>query len=72
MRIKTDSGAARFLAGKTIKRVTMRPFLTENTGEPRQKTTDPVIHFTDGSFITFVVVETEVGEYGIEVRYSRI
>lgn len=67
IKIKTDAGAIRFLAGKTIERVDVRPFPTDRM--PGEMSSDPVIWFEDGSRIAFVVDETEIGEYGISVLY---
>ena len=58
---------ARLLIGKTIKSIALCPFeplLDATSDEPA---TDPVILFTDGTTLRFLVEETEVGEYGIHL-----
>lgn len=42
-----------------------------STGRGNKKTTDPTFYMDDGSYLTFNVAETEVGEYGIEVNWHR-
>lgn len=37
------------------------------TGRGSKKSTDPTIILDNGSRVHFVVIETEVGEYGIEM-----
>ena len=68
MTIKTKK-AARRLIGRTIKRVALNPFLTCNAGNPRERTTDPVLVLDDGSALAFSVTETETGEYGVEILH---
>lgn len=57
---------ARRLAGRTIARVILRPFAEANGGGAA---TDPVIVFTDGTRLGFMVRETE-DEYGVDLVYS--
>jgi hypothetical protein len=53
------------LKGKTIARVDLHPFDDGREGF----TTDPCIHFTDGTFLRFVVHETEGCDYGVGIIY---
>lgn len=55
----------RDIVGRKIVAVDWRPFETGRT--EREKTTDPVLVLDNGTRLTFVVMETEVGEYGIEI-----
>ena len=62
--------AAQLLVGKRIASVDVRAFdpnLYDSGRGP--ETYDPVIGFTDGSFLVFAVDETDVGEYGIRLIY---
>jgi hypothetical protein len=54
------------LIGRKILAVDWNVFLTGRSGHPRS--TDPVLFLDDGTSISFVVIETEIGEYGVEVR----
>jgi len=65
--LTTPKLAAR-LVGLTIVAVDLRPFNPNmlDTGDLRPAF-DPIITFSDGSRITFMVQETEVGEYGVEI-----
>lgn len=59
----------KWIIGKRIKSVELRPF---NRYEySKGTTTDPVITFDDGSSIRFLTEETEVGEYGVAICYSK-
>lgn len=71
MRIATPEGATRYLVGRTIVAVDLRPF---ESGRHRRLhvTTDPVFTLDDGSRLRFFVCETEGTEYGVElIRDSR-
>jgi hypothetical protein len=57
----------RYIIGKTVARVEMRPNLARDFG--REKYHDPVITFTDGSAIMFYTEETDRGEYGTGITY---
>jgi len=55
----------RSLVGRKIVAVDWRKF---GTGRPDLKTaTDPVLYLDNGRAIRFVVIETEVGEYGVAI-----
>jgi hypothetical protein len=58
---------ARDLVGRTITAVDFRKF---QRGPNRGWATDPVLTLDNGKQVHFVVQETEVGEYGIEVCVS--
>lgn len=58
-------GAARRLRGKTVARALLRPFDDGRGG----RAYDPIVSFTDGSALRFVVQETEGGEYGVQLVY---
>lgn len=59
----------RWIIGKTIEAVNMRPFAR---GDERGGVAhDPEIVFTDGSSIMFTTEETEVGEYGTAISYYK-
>jgi len=55
---------ARQLVGKTIKSVAMYPFDDGGYSSSTEPPTGPVITFTDGTCLRFVVHETET-EYGV-------
>lgn len=59
----------KWIIGKTIAKVDMRPF---EAGEYARMSTahDPIITFTDGSRIWFTTEETEVGAYGTAIGYA--
>ncbi len=57
---------ARWFQGKTIDFVDWHPFDDGRGGTAH----DPVIYFTDGSSLSFLAEETEVGEYGIRPIYT--
>lgn len=60
----------KWIVGKTIANVDMRPF--EQAQEHRgAKAHNPVITFTDGSYITFNTEETGTGEYGTDINYHK-
>jgi hypothetical protein len=59
----------KWLIGKTIAKVEMRPFNSRDNGE-KGTAHDPHITFTDGSRIWFTTQETEVGEYGTCISYE--
>lgn len=59
---------ARKLVGKTIKSVAMHPFDDGGYSSSPEPPTDPVITFTDGTCMRFVVHETE-SEYGVALIY---
>jgi hypothetical protein len=54
-----------WLVGKTVASVDLRHFDNGRGG----KATDPVIRFTDGSYIFFSTIETEHSDYGTEIVY---
>lgn len=56
---------ARLLVGKTIKSIALCPFDPEQYSTSAEPATDPVILFTDGTSLRFLVEETEAGEYGV-------
>lgn len=60
----------RWIIGKTVARVEMRPFDAGNQGRG-ETAHDPHIYFTDGSQIWFLTEETETGEYGTEIIYRK-
>lgn len=64
---------ARALRGKTIARVALNPFDPNeedgNAYPTDQPNTAPVIWFTDGTCLRFVVEESEVSEYGVSLVY---
>lgn len=60
----------RWIAGKTVSRVDMRPFDSGHVSYGKIAH-DPVIHFTDGSCVSFVTEETEVGVYGVDIVYRK-
>ena len=68
--ITTPKLAAR-LIGLTIVAIDLRPFdanMDSSTDRPRAF--NPILTLSDGSRVTFLVQETEVGDYGVEiVRY---
>ncbi len=72
MRLKLtedQKATARALKGKTIARVILYPF-DPNFGSSKcidEVATDPVIVFTDGTRLGFVVEETEGPEYGVRL-----
>lgn len=55
----------RWIVGKTIAAVDMRPFETES-----RKAHDPIITFTDGSQIQFLTEETGY-DYGTDIVYRK-
>jgi hypothetical protein len=66
----------RWLVGKTIARVEMNPFEAHDPnqircGSGRRVAHDPRIYFTDGTSISFVTEETEIGEYGTDIVYRK-
>ena len=60
---------ASLLRGKTIARVEMHGFDPRTPGGSEELATDPVVRFTDGSCLRFLVQETDVGEYGVQLIY---
>ena len=58
----------RWIVGKTVASVDMRPFryLDDTTTSH-----DPILTFTDGSSIQFIVEETAGGEYGVDIIYTK-
>ena len=54
------------LRGRTVKSVRLRRFAT-GMPAPANWATDPEIEFTDGTVLRFIVQETEVGDYGVEL-----
>jgi hypothetical protein len=57
----------RSLVGKTIARVELQPFDACNGGGTA---TDPVVTFTDGTALRFLVQETEeTGDYGVQLAF---
>lgn len=56
----------RWVRGKTIARIELRPFADGRGGTAH----DPVIVFTDGSALGFMVEETDVGAYGVAPIYA--
>ncbi len=62
-----QKATARALRGKTIASVALCPFDDDNGGGTA---TDPVITFTNGTALRFVVQETEeTGDYGVNLAY---
>jgi hypothetical protein len=63
---------AKTLVGKTIASVEINPF---DPNDDRQyidtMSCNPVIYFTDGSSLAFVVEETEISEYGVRFSFMR-
>lgn len=56
------------LRGRKIVKVDWNEF---GTGRGAQKATDPTFLLDDGSRLTFSVIETEIGEYGISVNLHK-
>ncbi len=56
----------RWIVGKTITDVAMNHF---DNGR-KTRATSPRIIFEDGSSISFVTQETEIGEYGTQIVYT--
>ena len=56
---------ARELVGRTIVAVEWNKFATGDSSHPT--TTDPVLVLDSGARLGFVAIETEVGEYGVEL-----
>lgn len=54
-----------WIEGKRVAVVRWRPFEDGRGGT----TYNPVLHFEDGSILTFVAEETDVGEYGVRPVY---
>jgi len=62
-----QKATARALLGKTIAHVDLHPFDDANGGGIA---TDPVLTFTDGTSLRFLVQETEeTGDYGVSLVY---
>ncbi len=62
-----QKAVAKTLVGKTIDHVDLQPFDKDNGGGTA---TDPVLRFTDGTSLRFVVQETEeTGDYGVSLIY---
>lgn len=60
----------RWLVGKVIAKVEMGPF--DGWPDDDHKVChSPIITFTDGSSIRFVTEETDLGEYGTDIVYSK-
>lgn len=59
----TTQKLASHLVGLTIVAANLRPF----DGGRSSPAFNPVLTLSDGSKITFLVQETEVGEYGVEI-----
>jgi len=67
VRITTPEGAQRYLVGKRIVGVELRPFDSGHKGS-RRWTFDPVFILDDGSRVAFSVDETDHGsECGISI-----
>jgi hypothetical protein len=65
--ITTATLAAR-LVGLTIVAVDLRPFdANMNSSTNRPRAFNPILTLSDGSRVTFLVQETEVGDYGVEI-----
>jgi len=64
---ETIKETANLLRDKKIRSVRFQPFAEAN-GD-KDPAMDPVIVFTDGSCMRFLVQETEVGEYGVKLIY---
>jgi hypothetical protein len=60
-----DRAMVATLKGKTIARVALYPFDPMRHGKADDYATSPVITFTDGTSLRFVVEETEGSEYGV-------
>jgi len=61
---------ARDLIGRKIVGVEWHRFSSERPFSRQNDCTDPVLIFDNGQRLAFVVQETEVGEYGIELVLS--
>lgn len=63
----------RRLIGRTISRVEWRVFDTENAGAARDSCTSqqPILVLDDGTHVSFMTDETEVGEYGTSILVTR-
>lgn len=59
----------RWVIGKRVARVEMRPFLARDFGP--EKATNPRVIFHDGSYIEFFTQETDGGEYGTGIRFTK-
>lgn len=69
---KEQRAVVEALKGKRVARVALHAFdpnENEQARTGREVATDPVIWFTDGTCLRFMVQETEVGEYGVELIY---
>jgi len=61
----------KWIIGKTVVSVDMRPFDKGDEFPDHQKAYDPLIYFSDGSYITFTTDETGTGEYGLHINYHK-
>lgn len=66
---KAVEAACKRLVGRMIVAVEPHAFLTDNTGTNARNgwTCDPTLVLDDGSCVSFVVDETETGEYGFSI-----
>lgn len=67
MRISLKKEAMQRLKNRKIVNIKMNKF---KTGRGNETSTDPHIYLDDGSFIWFVVEETDTGDYGIALCIS--
>jgi hypothetical protein len=63
MTITKQSEIAAHLKGRKVARIVPRPFNDGRGG----KAYDPEIYFDNGDCLRFMVLETDVGEYGLEM-----
>lgn len=61
----------KWLVGKTIASVDMRPFEKSDQASKNDVAHNPIIRFTDGSAIYFVTEETGGSEYGTAICYRK-
>lgn len=62
----TSAEANKRLRGRRIVKVLLRPF----NDELRGTVTDPLIVLDDGTTLSFLTQETDVGEYGVKLIIS--
>lgn len=62
----TSAEANKRLRGRRIVKVLLRPF----NDELRGTATDPLIVLDDGTTLSFLTQETDVGEYGVKLIIS--
>lgn len=64
-KLRLAKAQAKALQGQTIVAIHLRPFKTGRA--PGDMTCDPVFELDDGTLVGFLVVETEVAVYGVEL-----